>query len=74
MEEFFYTTHYPCRWNNGPTIITLNDRYEPIASLDEAEALANSNRSSEDKWGTSDECVTTYGVMYKTERFRPKLT
>lgn len=62
-EKFFYTTYYPHRWSSGPTFHTWGP-FGPIASLEEAKALAEENKIASHG---DDRCITTYGVYYETE-------
>lgn len=64
MEQFFYTTDYPHRWSSGPSFQTLNDKYVPITSLEEAKALAEKHRVASHG---DDRCLTTYGSFFETE-------
>lgn len=63
-QRYFYTTHTPYAWSSGPHMSLLNDKYEYIASLEEAKALAEKHANPT----TNDKCVvTTYGVEYSLE-------
>ena len=59
--RYFYTKHYPFQWNSGPSIIHYNDDGEPIASLEEARALAHAHRNETIQ---KDHVDTTFGVEY----------
>jgi len=63
VTEYFFTTNYPYRWGNGPTVTNLNtETWEPIASLEEAKELAAKKRVISDG---EDRCDTTFGMQYK---------
>ena len=47
--EYFYTTDAPHQWTSGVRLSTLNESYQPIASLEEAKELALLHRKG--VWG-----------------------
>lgn len=63
-EIFFYTTREPSKWGDNFWMSHENpETNEPIASLKEAEQVAESLKVSYGK----NRCVTTYGSYFKTE-------
>ena len=64
--QFFYTVDTPYRWGGGRTIITSNDEFAPIESLEEAKLLAIKNNTGEPY--SEDYVQTTYGIEFKLER------
>ena len=62
-EKFFFTTRYPHRWSSGPSFYTWGSN-GPIASLEEAKALAEAHKVASTG---DDRCLTTYGSYFETE-------
>jgi hypothetical protein len=62
VPEYFFTESYPHRWSGSPALIPFDpETFRPIASLEEAKALAEKHRVG----GYSEtRCDTTYGVQY----------
>lgn len=63
--KYFYETEKPHEWSGGPIRFTYTDADEPIASLEEAKALAEAAQTG--RWGEKGYVRARYGVMYEVE-------
>ena len=63
-ERFFYTIHTPYEWSSGPSMMTLDENFGPIKSLERAKELADAKAGHHENFGKTIFYTTTYGVEY----------